>query len=290
MNKKKISFFMNFIIFIFCSTSLLYYINIFRMHWTTTKVFSFHIGNILLLLIAFVVLHALKFARYYLIFSENHISLINFFQLYIKTTLVNVIIPFKLGEIYRFYAFGNMANNYYISFLSLITERFYDTSVVLIFLLVQILFYNGTVGSVFFMFFIFVAGCFLIYQIYPKTGQYLTHFFVMKNDKHRDIVALKFIDRLNFWYSNEKNIINGKGSLIFILSFLAWIADYIFLMSLSKFLSIPFGFLEFCTYIKSILNVFPSYESPLNLLYILVTTILFIIIEIIFLMNRKVSK
>ena len=54
-------------------------------------------------LVAFVLVHFAKMLRLYLVLMEHELSFGRFVILYMKTTLINLIIPFKLGEIYRIF-------------------------------------------------------------------------------------------------------------------------------------------------------------------------------------------
>ncbi len=50
-----------------------------------------------LFLIGFFAVHALKMMRFYLVLLEQKLSVRDFVFLYIKTTFVNLLIPFKLS-------------------------------------------------------------------------------------------------------------------------------------------------------------------------------------------------
>ena len=52
-------------------------------------------------LIAFCMVHAIKMMRMYLIIMDQKVSFDRYVPAYLRTTLVNLIVPYKLGEIYR---------------------------------------------------------------------------------------------------------------------------------------------------------------------------------------------
>ena len=51
-----------------------------------------------------------------------------------KANSVNLLIPFKLGESYRIFAFKKFFKNYFTSFNLLVVERFFDFLTLFIFL------------------------------------------------------------------------------------------------------------------------------------------------------------
>ena len=51
--------------------------------------------------IGLLAVHIFKMMRLYLVLMEHKIDFGKFVLLYLKSTLVNLIIPFKLGEVYR---------------------------------------------------------------------------------------------------------------------------------------------------------------------------------------------
>ena len=66
-------------------------------------------------------------------------------KVYIKTAFVNLLIPFKLGEIYRMYAYGYKIKSYSKGVITIIVERYFDALVLLALLLLLSL--RGGVNS-----------------------------------------------------------------------------------------------------------------------------------------------
>ena len=56
---------------------------------------------ILTIAVGFIAVHFFKMLRLYLVLMEHRISFGRFILLYLRTTFINLIIPFKLGELYR---------------------------------------------------------------------------------------------------------------------------------------------------------------------------------------------
>lgn len=81
------------------------------------------------------VVHALKMMRFYLVLLEQKISVKEFLFLYIKTTFINLLIPFKLGEVYRIFCVVRFTKCLQIGILSVVLDRFFDTFILLLFLI-----------------------------------------------------------------------------------------------------------------------------------------------------------
>ncbi len=78
-----------------------------------------------LFLLGFVVVHAAKMIRLYLVLMERRIVFRRFVLLYLKTTFVNLIVPFKLGEVFRIYCISRETTKFQIGTAFLIRRRFY---------------------------------------------------------------------------------------------------------------------------------------------------------------------
>ena len=94
-----------------------------------------HVWMIILFLILFMLVHIAKMTRLYLVLLEQKISFGRFVVVYLKTTCVNLIVPFKLGEIYRVYALAKETKKFPVGFLSVLVDRFFDTVSLLLILI-----------------------------------------------------------------------------------------------------------------------------------------------------------
>ena len=76
-----------------------------------------------LFLAGFILVHLAKMLRLYLVLMEHKIRLGRFILLYLKTTLVNLIIPFKLGELYRIFCISRETKHWQVGVLSILVNR-----------------------------------------------------------------------------------------------------------------------------------------------------------------------
>ena len=80
----------------------------------------------------FLVIHFIKLMRMYLVLLDQKIEFKKFIFGYLRTTAVNLIIPFKLGEIYRVAVFSKLSGKVRIGLTSVIADRFFDTFALII--------------------------------------------------------------------------------------------------------------------------------------------------------------
>lgn len=90
---------------------------------------------ILTIAVGFIAVHFFKMLRLYLVLMEHRISFGRFILLYLRTTFINLIIPFKLGELYRIEEIARVTKIWQVGFLSVLVDRFFDTLALLCVLL-----------------------------------------------------------------------------------------------------------------------------------------------------------
>tara|TARA_R110001606_G_scaffold144358_2_gene283745 strand:- start:920 stop:1765 length:846 start_codon:yes stop_codon:yes gene_type:complete len=82
--------------------------------------------KILLCIGCYIISHCIRTLRLYIISGDVNASLKALFVEQFKTNGVNLIMPFKLGEAYRFLRFKKVFNSGFTSLNTIIIERFFD--------------------------------------------------------------------------------------------------------------------------------------------------------------------
>ena len=246
---------------------------------------------VLAIVVCFLAVHAAKMLRLYLVLMEHKIGFNRFLLLYCKTTFVNLVIPFKIGEIYRIFEIGKETKIWQVGILSVVIDRFFDTvALVLVLLPLDIVFF-GKVSMITWVFLgiILVIGC--VYLAIPPTYRYLNKHIIMEKNSGRSMVALKVLDVVNDWYKFTSNLVNGRYALISLASFAGWIFEILTLKALAAFMSISFGAGSFSEYIRSI---FGAGESQIVRTYTLIGAGVFLAFSImgqlIYWVGRKGKK
>lgn len=242
----------------------------------------------LLCILGLSVVHIIKLMRLYLIVMEQHISPKRFIPAYLRTTLVNLVIPYKLGEIYRIGVFSKITGSFYIGLFSILVDRFFDTMALILLLLpYQLLTGKEVSGVVLFLtaFLLFVA---FSYIMFPPSYKYLNRYIIMNRTSNSSMMALRILEKLNEWFLYVKKLVSGRYGLIAIFSVCAWLLEMVELMLFGKMFNHDFGLSEFGDYISSILSESTSMIKTLYTVFsIVVVFIAFVIFTIIYLSDKK---
>jgi hypothetical protein len=225
----------------------------------------------------FLLIHIFKALRFYLIMMENKVELTQFIRLYLKTTLVNILFPFKLGEIFRIYAFGKHIKNYRFSTLGVITERFFDACILLLLLVPfeVIKFKEVNLVSIYLLLFVCITS--LLFFGFQSTYLYLNKFLITRAATQKGITALKYLEISRRWHQHIKELIKGRSFFLLVLSLAAWVTEFIMLGVLCKILRLPYNFSVFADYMN---NVFVGETEKINTLsyyYMLGSSVFFLL-------------
>lgn len=207
---------------------------------------------LVLCVVAFVLVHVFKMMRLYLVLMEHGIGFGQFLLLYFRTTAVNFIVPFKLGELYRIEEVARKTKVWQVGVLSVVVDRFFDTLALLCWLLPIDIFLEGKISGVSIVLVIVICLLVLVYVAIPGSYQYLNRYLIMRKASKRSMAALRSLDVIGRWYEFTKNLITGRAALICGASFLGWGAELVTLTALGKYVGQAFGIGDFGSYIRGI--------------------------------------
>lgn len=244
-----------------------------------------------LFLAGFVLVHLSKMMRLYLILLESKIEFKRFVLTYLKTTLTNLIIPFKLGEIFRIYCFSRETKVFQIGLFGVLIDRFFDTITLLVILIPFELFITDRITLVTGFLTIFAALAVFVFIVFPGIYGYLNRYIIMNRTSKRSMTVLRGLEVAKTWYEHVKNLIKGRYALIVLLSCAAWVVEIGVLWCLARMRGISFTAVAFSNYIASI---FLSGRSELLLSYTMIgaTIIAFVTIVgyVIYYVKRYIQR
>lgn len=205
-----------------------------------------------LFLVGFAMVHLTKLMRLYLILLEQKIDFKHFVLTYLKTTFVNLLIPFKLGELFRVYCFAKETKEFQVGLFSVIVDRFFDTVALLIILIPFELFLSGNVTFVTAALTVFSTLAIFMFSMFPGIYTYLNRYIIRQKTSHRSMLVLRGLEITKVWYDYVRNLIIGRYALVILLSCIAWLAEIGVLFCLSAICGISFGIGAFSEYIAAI--------------------------------------
>lgn len=211
-----------------------------------------------ILLLGFCVVHLCKMLRLYLVLMEHKSSFGRFILMYFRTTFVNLIIPFKLGEIYRFYCISSMTKVWQVGILSVFLDRFFDIVALILVLVPFDLTVHGGLTIITFVLFIAIVLLAVVYLCIMPSYTYLNHYMIRYKSSKKAMLALRILDVAKEWYDFTRNLITGRFALITLASLAGWILEVGVLKASAMFLGMKFGVGDFSAYIRAIFTGEPN--------------------------------
>ncbi len=230
-----------------------------------------------LFVLGFLFVHLAKMMRFYLILMEQKINLLRFIKVYMKITFVNLALPFKLGEIFRIYCFSKETKDAKIGILSVVIDRVFDISALLVILVPYDVIVDKAISPVTLILSLFAAVILFLYRIFLPTYYYLNQYLITNTSSKEAVRCLYLLENGKTWYDYIRRLLKGRSSLIFILSCIGWLAEFGLLMCMQAIFQKVFGISGFVTYINSI---FGFGETQLLNIYTTVSCIILAIITV----------
>lgn len=271
-----------------------YIINIFFLvtsmlfiNYTGILEMRFTILQLLALVLIFLIIHSFKFLKIYLILLEEKISLKVMAKLYIKTAFVSTVLPYKTGELFKMYTYGNEIKNYTKGIIAVLVDKFFDALILGLILVPYGLLVNGKVPKVGIVMLVFFLIALIVYMCFENTYYYLNKFFILKNQTKKSVIALKVLEKAREVYIKTKEMVRGRYLLLLILTAVTWMFESIFIYVMAKFMNIKTEFITITNYIS---DAFFGINNVLFNNYIYICTVIFLIMTIIIYINKYVLK
>ena len=253
-----------------------------KLIYSTYKIISFGIGynwywialSILLILLG----HVFKGIRLYLILIEKHLTLKEFMGLYIKTTFITFVFPYKIGEVFRAFFYGKKLNNYVEGTFLILIDRYFDSIPLIVSILGYAAIIKGRISTVAIILTLFILLVNASYILLPSTYSYFNHFLIVNSTSKRGYLLLKYIERVNDWYKQIKTLVYGRATVLTLFSYLAWLVEFSALWALSKGVNIRFGAADFIKYLD---NVLINANSNILSIYLVLGALVFICLAVI---------
>jgi hypothetical protein len=246
---------------------------------------SNNIVFVIVFIMFFLLIHMVKLIRFYLILVDANMRIGRFIKTYIKTTYVNILLPFKSGELFRIFCYTNETADYKVGILSILVERFFDT-LGLIVLLIPIEFYTIHKLSIStLILFGFTVSLLYVYLTFQGFYDYINRFLIFNVSGRKSINGLKILERLYEWYQYIRKLISRRAIFIFGLSLAVWVMELVMFYLLSVLLNRSFTLEVFSGYLNAALT---GGSAPLLTMYQVGASVLFaIIVTLVYLPVRK---
>lgn len=202
----------------------------------------------------FLLVHIIKMMRMYLIVLDRKISFDRFVPAYLRTTLVNLLIPYKLGEVYRIGVFYRISGGFKTGFFSVLIDRFFDTLALVAILLPYQLLVSGKVTVPTILLTLFEVVVIIAYIVFPPSYEFLNRYIITSKESKRSMLALSALESINGWYEYVRDLVKGRYGLLLLFSLAAWIMEITVLAGFARVLGKSFTVSDFGAYIESIVS------------------------------------
>ncbi len=198
--------------------------------------------------------YALRSLRMYLIFMESRIMLARFLRIQLKCLLVSLTMPFKLGEIFRAYWFGQAIGSPSGGIASVLVDRYFD-SVALVLGMLGLWAGGGVQPQLIFVLLtLFVLAATAFYWAFPSTYRYFNRFLVLSIRHPVSVKMLSGLEKLNHWYQNLSAQVKGRAPALIWLSLMVWAFEGGALLCVAMFLGEKFQFSDLFSYLSGVLG------------------------------------
>lgn len=236
----------------------------------------------LLLIFTVILVQSIKALRLFLVFYGQEFPLKEHLSIYCKVTAVNIVFPFKIGDLFRVYCYGEKLNNYYVALAGILLDRAVDTIAILVFIVLECWCTGKLINRVFYWLFLFFTVISLIYIMIPRLYAFWNRYFLNQKTSAHRLFCLKILNQLKVTYDKIKSIIDGRGTILILLSLLAWAIEFGNVIFLTKFMETLETNIPFYSYLSgAITNLQPEFSSSLVFVTIVALAIIYTSLKII---------
>lgn len=244
------------------------------------------IGSIIVI---FLLIHILRMFRLYILLIEEKIPIKEFVKLYMKTTFVNTVIPFKLGEFYKMICYGEKLKSFSAGISLVWIDRFFDSVILMILMIVASSF--KIISPIYVILSLFIVFSILIYLTFENTYKYFNLLVLEKGRSKRSKIYLEIIDETKKIYKKAKNMIKYRSVPVIFLSALIWGFEYLIAyLIINQLFNMEFSLSIFTDYINDVFMIFNTKYVNISEFNIGIMLIIFVIIYIFIKLRERKNK
>lgn len=207
---------------------------------------------LVLSLLCYLASHFLRGMRIAILMGRQDYSLLTLTKMQFYTNSINLIIPFKLGEIYRVLEFNKLFKEKEKLIISIITEKAVDLVLLLFWAVLAIYFLNNQSLPIFDLSILMVLAVIFItfvFFVVPENFKYLNLFLAKRytNKKANKILALS--TTITKTTESIKKIIKTNFYTLFLLTIGIWSFEVLGFLYLFPLLSKPISILALSVFV-----------------------------------------
>ncbi|MBS1717183.1 MAG: hypothetical protein JSS72_05580 [Armatimonadetes bacterium] len=188
-----------------------------------------------------IISQAIKALRLNMLLIEEENTAIPFVALYCKTTIVSIIIPAKLGELFRYYSFAYRSKKKLRAIMGVLLDRMSDVLVLIPLFAIQLLSEPSTVNAILAPIMLFGVTFCVAFIGFPSFYRFFNLHLIVKGNGSSSIFLLRNLHVANEVHSTTMGILRSRWAIALFLSAIAWFFDYTCLGCCAAYLRQPFN-------------------------------------------------
>lgn len=172
-----------------------------------------------------VLVHGIKALRLYFALYGSELRLWEYLEVYGLVTPVSVILPWKAGELFRMYGYGQRIGNGLRGTVTVLFDRFVDTAALVTLLLLLRLLTGGRLTPLLFLFLVFLFGAVVCFFVFPGVYRFWHRYLLRADATEHRLWGLKLLHSLEMVYREIEDVVKGRGLILYVLSLGAWAVE-----------------------------------------------------------------
>ncbi len=187
--------------------------------------FGIKIVYLLSLAIVVILVNGLKAFRLFFILSSNKITAREYIKQYCKTVPVSMLVPLKLGDVFKVYCYGYQLKNYFAGMVYVLIDRFFDTLALLTLIIIVTFITRVPFLFVIYLLLFFVFCVIAAYVLVPSICRYWKKHLLHAPGTSRSLRLLSLISKVERITGSIYEVMKGKGAIIYAISLFAWVIE-----------------------------------------------------------------
>lgn len=190
---------------------------------------------------AYLIAHFLRAIRFAVLIGRQDFSLFRLVFLQYYTNAINLVVPFKLGEVYRIITFNKLIKDDNRIVLTVITEKTLDLLLLFVWALLALLFLGQAHAALNIIIWILsglISASLIIFFVLPENIKTLNVFLAKRYNTQWVVAALSITDRIFTIIANIKHTLRQNASTILLLTLSIWFLEVVSFCYLLPFMLI----------------------------------------------------
>lgn len=188
-----------------------------------------------LLIVISIAVQLIKATRMYIIMIDTNLSYADNLRRYAETTIINIAIPYKVGELYRIFLYGSVIGSFSGGVVRVLTDRLVDTAALLTLLSVLLLLKGTAVLPLYLVLLAAFVILVVIWMAFPSIYRFWNDYLIAQKHSARAVRVLRVLSDANGAYQYLRKLIRGRLFIMYVLSLLAWGLELVGVYALTSF-------------------------------------------------------